>query len=170
MSYEIVSAHYADMEQSAVIAMTVESGAVLITPDRVDLWRGLIDSEIVIASAPSATPSDLRQYAAKKRWVREVGGFTLSPEVGGLEIASDAESQVKISGAAQAATSGLLPKTIKFKSVKGFVDVTPQQIIGIYGALVAHVQTGYMIEDRITTSIALGEITTTAEIDATFGG
>jgi hypothetical protein len=52
--YTIVSAHYANPERTAVIIMTVQSGAVAISErDRPELWEHLMNSGVPISDMPN---------------------------------------------------------------------------------------------------------------------
>lgn len=146
----------------AARAVPQEDGSLAVTvPNEIDA-----DVAAALADLAALRRKRLAAYAADRRWRREVAGIT----VAGVGVATDTASQIKISGAAQAAAAGLLPATVKFKSVAGFVDVSPSQISAIYAALVAHIQAGYAAEAAVADAIAAGTITTSAAIDAAFAG
>lgn len=161
--YTILSAQW--VSDVDVLLKTAEAGAVVVNEtDRPYLWATLQASGVTISPIPGPTAADLYAYAAAKRWERETAGIMVS----GLPIASDVASQTKLAGAAQAATAGLLPATVAFKTQAGFIDVTPAQVRGVYAALVAHVQDCYARESQAAAGILAGTITTRAQVDAAF--
>lgn len=108
------------------------------------------------------TPTGLIAYAAAKRWRVETGGFTLA----GMQIASDATAQTKITATKTAFDNGTLSGTISFKTRSGWVAADAATVNAVYAALVAHVQACYATERSVSDAIAAGTITTIAQIDS----
>lgn len=69
MSYTFLSAAYGNVEGSAIVAVTVEVGAVALSlADTPDAWEALLDSEVAIAAyaepeAPVPAAISDRQFA-----------------------------------------------------------------------------------------------------------
>lgn len=109
-------------------------------------------------------PVDLADYAAQRRWEKEVGGIL----VGGMAIATDDRSKTMIVGARVKAENdpGF---TTPWKGANGeFITIDAATIIAISDAVLAHVAACFALESAVLGAIAAGDITTTAEIDAAF--
>lgn len=102
---------------------------------------------------------DLVEYAAQKRWEKEVGGITLN----GAMIDTSRDSQAMINGAFNWAKEHPT-ETVHFKAASGWVEFDAETMIAIATAVGSHVQQCFATE----ASVAAGMITTTAEIDAAF--
>lgn len=106
----------------------------------------------------------LQQYAAAKRWEKEVGGI----EVNGLSVATDDRSKMMISGARVAAQNDEAFST-QWKTVDGsFVTIDAPSVMAISNAMLAHVSNCFAIEARVLEAIEADTITNTDEIDAAF--
>lgn len=106
----------------------------------------------------------LAEYAAAKRWEKEVGGV----EVNGMTVATDDRSKMLISGARQGAENNDHFK-VRFKFADGsFAEIDAPAIITISDAVLAHVQHCFAIEDRVQQAISDGTITSTSQIDTEF--
>ncbi|QEL21718.1 DUF4376 domain-containing protein [Bosea sp. F3-2] len=118
-----------------------------------------------VHGARAACAAELISYAASTRFTKETGGI----EVAGSPIATDRESQAMISGAF-ALVQAQPDTTIRFKTPTGFVALTAAQMSAVAVSVAQHVQASFGLEADIAEQIEAGEITTTAEIDALFGG
>lgn len=125
---------------------------------------GFVEDPAIAADAGKAA---LRAYVAARRYAFETGGVTY----GGKVYASDRESQGMVSGAVL--LSQYVPEgaTFNFKRADGgFEILNVAGLIGLGLALGAHVQLAFTTESAALGDINAGVITTTAEIDARFGG
>ncbi|KAB2655872.1 DUF4376 domain-containing protein [Brucella tritici] len=106
----------------------------------------------------------LQEYAAAKRWEKEVGGI----EINGLTVATDDRSKTMISGARVAAMAN--PEfTTAWKGAGGeFVPLDANAVIAISDAVLAHVSYCFATEAQVLAAIEGGSITTEAQIDAAF--
>lgn len=105
----------------------------------------------------------LPEYAAAKRWEREVGGI----ELNSLQVATDDRSKLMISGARQGAEANA-EFTTQWKAPSGFITLDAAQIIAISNAVLAHVAACFAIEQQVLAAIETGEVTTTEQIDAAY--
>ncbi len=113
------------------------------------------------ASHPGLT---LQEYAAAKRWEREVGGI----EVNGLTVATDDRSKTMISGARVAAMANPDFKT-SWKGAGGeFVPLDAHAVIAISDAVLAHVSNCFATEAQVLADIEAGAVTTFEQIDTAF--
>lgn len=109
--------------------------------------------------------TDLKAYAAQKRWQKEVGGIT----VGGIPIATDDRSKMLI-GFARVKADKDPSFTTKFKNADGvFSPIDAATIIVISDAVVAHVDACFEIEEEVVAGIESDAIAGAAQIDAAFG-
>ncbi|MPR62113.1 DUF4376 domain-containing protein [Ochrobactrum intermedium] len=108
----------------------------------------------------------LQEYAAAKRWEKEVGGI----EINGLTVATDDRSKTMISGARVAAMAN--PNfTTSWKGASGeFVPLDANAVIAISDAVLAHVSNCFAIEAQVLADIEGGVITTIEQINAAFHG
>lgn len=107
----------------------------------------------------------LQDYAAAKRWEKEVGGI----EVNGLTVATDDRSKMMISGARVAAEANSV-FTTQWKAGDGvFVTIDAAAVIAISDAVLAHVSDCFALEAQVLADIGAGTITTVEQIDAAFG-
>nr|WP_278377177.1 DUF4376 domain-containing protein [Brucella anthropi] len=106
----------------------------------------------------------LQEYAAAKRWEKEVGGI----EVNGLTVATDDRSKTMISGARVAAMAN--PEfTTAWKGSGGeFVPLDAGAVVAISDAVLAHVSNCFAVEAQVLADIDAGAITTVEQIDAAF--
>ncbi|WP_266019065.1 DUF4376 domain-containing protein [Brucella intermedia] len=109
----------------------------------------------------------LQEYAAAKRWEREVGGTVWN----GWPVLSDRESQSKIIAEALAIEKGERADGDPWKFADGeFRPLTNEQMDDLAAAVRLHVRNSYGIEAQVLAAIEAGSITTEDQIDATFAG
>ncbi|MCH6205205.1 DUF4376 domain-containing protein [Brucella ciceri] len=107
----------------------------------------------------------LQEYAAAKRWEREVGGTVWN----GWPVLSDRESQSKIIAEAVAIEKGERADGDPWKFADGeFRPLTNEQMDDLATAVRLHVRNSYGIEAQVLAAIEAGSITTEAQIDAAF--
>lgn len=107
----------------------------------------------------------LQQYAAAKRWEREVGGMVWN----GWPVLSDRESQSKIIAEAVAIEKGERIDGEPWKFADGeFRQLTNEQMDELAAAVRLHVRNSYGIEAQVLAAIDAGSISTEAQIDAAF--
>ncbi|NVM41956.1 DUF4376 domain-containing protein [Ochrobactrum intermedium] len=107
----------------------------------------------------------LQEYAAAKRWEREVSGTIWN----GWPVLSDRESQSKIIAEAVAIEKGERADGDPWKFADGeFRPLTNEQMDDLAAAVRLHVRNSYGIEARVLAAIEAGSITTEAQIDAAF--
>ena len=106
----------------------------------------------------------LQEYAAAKRWEKEVGGI----EINGLTVATDDRSKTMISGARVAAMADPAFITAWKTSNGEFVPLDARAVIAISDAVLAHVTGCFAIEAEVLSGIESGSITTHAQIDPFF--
>lgn len=132
-----------------------------IQPGQAEEWLPDDASEVVAFLDPEP---NLYEYAAQRRWEKEVGGV----EVGGITVMTDDRSKTLIAGARMGADND--PSfTAQFKPAGGsFMEIDAVTIAAISDAVLAHTQACFAIEASVVSSIDAGTITSTAEIDAAF--
>lgn len=113
------------------------------------------------ASHPGMT---LQEYAAAKRWEKEVGGI----EINGFTVATDDRSKTMISGARVAAMANPNFTTAWKGSGGEFVPLDANAVIAISDAVLAHVSNCFATEAQVLADIEAGAITTFEQIDAAF--
>lgn len=106
----------------------------------------------------------LQEYAAAKRWEKEVGGI----EINGLTVATDDRSKTMISGARVAAMANPDFTTAWKGSGGEFVPLDASAVVAISDAVLAHVSNCFAIEAQVLADIEAGAITTVEQIDAAF--
>lgn len=109
--------------------------------------------------------TDLKAYAADRRWRKEVGGVI----VNGIPIATDDRSKQMIMGArlAAAADSGFTtPWVAADNSVH---TLTAAEVIAISNAVLEHVATCFATFATVAAKIDSEEIAGAAQVDAAFG-
>ncbi len=112
----------------------------------------------------AAAHTALLDYAAQKRWEKEVGGI----EVNGLTVATDDRSKTMISGARVAAMADPAFTTSWKGSDGSFVPLDAAAVIAISDAVLAHVSACFALEAQVLADIDNDLITTQAEVDAAF--
>lgn len=112
---------------------------------------------------PAPTKQELLAYAAEKRWEKEASGVT----VNGVVVMTDERSQGLINGAYNMAKENS-ELTFEFKAASGWLTLDAATVIAIGMAVGAHVQTCFAIEKAVAAAVAVGTITTYAEIDGEF--
>lgn len=112
------------------------------------------------ASHPGMT---LQEYAAAKRWEREVGGTVWN----GWPVLSDRESQNKIVAEALAIEKGERADGDPWKFADGeFRPLTNEQMDDLAASVRLHVRNSYGIEAQLLAGIEAGTITTFKQIDS----
>lgn len=107
----------------------------------------------------------LSEYAAAKRWEREVSGTVWNS----WPVLSDRESQSKIIAEAVAIEKGERIDGDPWKFADGeFRSLTNEQMDELAAAVRLHVRNSYGIEAQVLAAIEAGSITTEAQIDAAF--
>lgn len=154
-SVEITAAQYAE-------ALNGMTNGKLVT---IDGGFAVTDPPVIEPPAPEPGPEPtLFEYAAQKRWEKEVGGIT----VNGAPVATDDRSKLMIVGARIKADTD--PSfTTQWKGPDGsFIALNAAAIITISDAVLEHVNNCFAIEDQVLSDITAGVITTTTEIDTVF--
>ncbi|WP_435657957.1 DUF4376 domain-containing protein [Brucella pituitosa] len=105
----------------------------------------------------------LPEYAAAKRWEKEVGGI----EVNGAIIDTSRDSQNMITGAYNYAQENP-SKMVSFKTASGWVRLSATEVTVIAIAVGDHVQALFDLESVVADQIEAGIITTIGQIDAAF--
>ncbi len=110
--------------------------------------------------------ADLAAYLPGRRWQAEVAGIIWS----GWPVATDRESQSKISAAYMMARDGHWPEVSGgWKFGDGvWRAMTAEQVTALALAVSAHVQTAFALEGQLAAGLQAGTVTTRAEIDAAF--
>ncbi|MGH6773130.1 DUF4376 domain-containing protein [Brucella tritici] len=104
----------------------------------------------------------LLEYAAAKRWEREVGGTIWN----GWPVLSDRESQNKIVAEALAIEKGERADDDPWKFADGeFRPLTNEQMDDLAATVRLHVRNSYGIEAQLLAGIEAGTITTYEQID-----
>lgn len=116
-----------------------------------------------LALSSEAAKQKLAEYAAEKRWQKEIAGIT----VGGAPVRTDRESQGLIAGAFQMVQDDP-QKVIKFKTAGGFVDLDATMMGAIARAVGQHVQACFAAEASVVADIDSGAITTFEQVDDGF--
>ncbi|GAA5542594.1 DUF4376 domain-containing protein [Ochrobactrum soli] len=148
----------------------IPGNAVDVTDEQwEDAAQGLlwISQDGVLGSPPpiSSTGMSLQDYAAAKRWEREVGGTVWN----GWPVLSDRKSQSKIIAEAVAIEKCERVDGDPWKFADGgFRPLTNEQMDDLAAAVRLHVRNSYGIEAQLLAAIASGSITTQAQIDAAF--
>lgn len=118
------------------------------------------------ASVPPPPPpnaSDLRAYAAEKRWAVETGGCPWNGHI----IATDRDSQTKLLAEFVAIGGGVRAEPGGWKMAGGdFVLLTNADMTAAIMASRAHIAAAFAAEAAVLAAIGAGSITTLAEIDA----
>nr|WP_278520286.1 DUF4376 domain-containing protein [Brucella anthropi] len=121
-----------------------------------------VEDGIPEAENPGMT---MQEYAAAKRWEREVGGTIWN----GWPVLSDRESQSKIIAEAVAIEKGERADGDPWKFADGeFRQLTNEQMDDLAAAVRLHVRNSYGIEAQVLAAIDAGNITTEAQIEAAF--
>lgn len=116
-------------------------------------------TEAELASHLEAKKAGKLAELASSRYDEEIGGMDFS----GMTIRTDRESQALVTGAALKATSDNT-YVCRWKTTRGFVELTASEIIAVADAVRDHVQSSF---DKEATLIAQVEAATTfAELEA----
>lgn len=110
-------------------------------------------------------PTDLKAYAAHRRWLKEIGGTVWN----GWLVYTDRESQSKIISERLAIEAGERNDPDGWKFADGqFRMVSNADFISLSSAVREHVRACFAIEAAVLAQIEAGTITAEAEIDAAF--
>lgn len=109
--------------------------------------------------------TDLKSYAADKRWQKEIGGIT----VNGISIATDDRSKQMIIGARMAAEADSSFTTPWVASDGSVHTLAAADVIGISNAVLAHVGSCFATYATVAAQIDSADITSAEQIDAAFG-
>jgi hypothetical protein len=161
VSYTFISAAWADAAQTAVVAQTVEAGAVLVSESEHPLlWAALVASSVSISSFAYSSAA-LLDYANAKYTAQMAGGVSID----GVWVSTTGGGRVDMLGAVSLAQ--LAPEHV-FDWVNGatIIQLSAAQVIALGLAVGAWVQDNYTVLGAVRAGIAAENITTTAEIDA----
>ena len=165
----------ADLDPMNSERWLIPAGCVIVEPPQVEepgypSWQNGTWVTIIPAAQnqddleDEQEPPNLKEYAAQKRWEKEVGGMNFA----GFEIATDDRSKILISGAKQGADNDA-DFTTFFSFADGHSEViNAAQIIAISDALLEHVKAVFALYGVVMTGIISGEITTPEQVDAAF--
>ena len=151
---------YEDAESAPETAIDITE----VTPRPEIGWA--VDGANLKPPTPELGPDGLRIYAKAKRDEAESAGVT----VNGVAVASDPESQSRVSNAYSGmGVTGA--ESIRFKASGGFITLTLDQVKAIGSALFAHTQACFDAEGEVSAGIDATPptITTLAQVDAAFG-
>lgn len=109
--------------------------------------------------------TDLKAYAADKRWRKEVGGIV----VNGVPIATDDRSKQMIMGARLAAEADPNFTTPWVANDNSVHTLSAAEVIAISNAVLAHVAGCFATYATVAPQIESGAIAGAAQIDAAFG-
>ncbi|MGO4673821.1 DUF4376 domain-containing protein [Bosea sp. 2YAB26] len=164
MSYTILSATYANVDNTAALLMTEEAGAVICSAaDQPVEWAALIEGPVPVAPYPNAM-DDLTAYARTTRKALEVGGITL----GGVAVATDGESQRKVLGAYVAASRDPNWTTVWSAADGSDHPIDTPTMLAIGDAVQAHINALFVKQSAVLAAISAGTITTPEQVDAAF--
>jgi hypothetical protein len=106
----------------------------------------------------------LVSYAALARYAKEIGGTT----IGGMQVATDRDSQAMVNGAFAAAKDDAT-FTTTWKAADGtWVPLDNATILAVGRGVKAHVNSCFATEASVSGQIASGAITTYDAVDAAF--
>lgn len=175
--YSSASNTYVAVTDAAFVAWLRNNPRATPIANEAELWEVLQQRLVMLPewlfngalfvqpAAGQYTKAQLSAYAASKRYDVETGGVTISA----MPIATDRQSQAMISGAYSLAQRDAA-LSVQFKTASGFVSLTAAQVIEIAVAVATHVQACFSKEAEVGASIAGGQVTSLAEIDAAFVG
>jgi hypothetical protein len=114
---------------------------------------------------PTDVPTDLKAYAAHRRWLKEVGGTVWN----GWPVHTDRESQAKIIAERLAIAEGERDDPDGWKFADGvFRMISNADFIALSNAVREHVRRCFTLEGMALAGIASGDITTPEDVDALF--
>ena len=116
------------------------------------------------ALAPYNLDASLVNYAARKRWEKEIGGIVVS----GVAVATDDRSKQMIMGARIAAEADANFTTPWVAADGTVVELTAAEVIGVSNAVLAHVQNCFTTFASVKADVESDTITTRAQVDAAF--
>lgn len=168
---------YVAADDADLVGWQAAGGVVHSIANEADLWAAisanaadylpgwLFDGETFAQpSIGSHSSTQLRAYAAMKRFAREVGGVVF----GQATVRTDRESQALINGAYSAAVRD--PSFVtRWKVADGtFASLDAEAISTVAGLVAAHVAASFAIEAHVSDQISAGVITSVADVDAAF--
>ena len=110
-------------------------------------------------------PPDLNAYLADKRYRVETGGIVI-PGDPPMPCWTDRATQSMLDRMSRCLERGDAVEPVKVKVPGGFVSLSEAQVNAIGAMVAVHVQACFSLEADLSADIALGNITTTGEIDA----
>lgn len=117
---------------------------------KIDLSQ-LITADSKAKTALLAMEGDL----ADLRWRREVGGTSV-PGIG--QVATDRETQSRLTGLVQAYDAGLMAAPVSWKTAEGWVDLEAQALRAMAQAVTTHVQAAFAAERAVLAELRAGKI------------
>lgn len=155
----IFNVRFKDIYPSAPSFPYDPSSGGLIIPE--EWWS---QANVLNASGFAPTVTELKDYAANKRYIKETSGITVS----GMPIATDRQSQAMLLGAFTMgqAVPGF---TTKWKMEDGSFVTVDTPTLGILAMAVAgFISSMFQLESNVDAAITNGTITTFAQIDTQF--
>lgn len=110
-------------------------------------------------------PPDLNAYLADKRFRVETGGIVI-PGDPPMPCWTDRATQSMLGRVLDSIDRSFVTAPLNIKTPAGASAMSAEQISGIAALVAQHVQQCFDIEASLSAQIALGNITTTGEIDA----
>jgi len=126
------------------------------------LMAWIADGGVIEPYAPP--PVDLLNYAADKRWQKEVGGI----EFGGIPVATDDRSKSMIIGARLAADADPAWSTMWVGADGVVYPIDAAAIVAISDAVQAHVNACFTLYAAVKAGIDDGDVTSAEQIDTAF--
>lgn len=151
------------------IVPVVRAARPLVRPSKVtvegnpQLVDGVWTQAWVQTDAPAPSKDQLLEYAALKRWEKEIGGVALA----GTHIATDRGSQDMI-GNAYSYSQAHPNEAIRFKAASGWVLLDAPTLAAIATAVGAHVQACFTAEAELAGDIEAGIVTTYQQVEEAF--
>lgn len=104
-------------------------------------------TQVISADAKAETNrAAARARLADLRWRHETGGVVLD---GVGPVATDRETQARLTSLVQALEAGLIAAPVSWKAAKGWVDLSPDALRAMARAVATHVQAGFAAERKV---------------------
>jgi hypothetical protein len=162
---------WSDTELAAVGVYRVQPAAPPTNPDvtvsgyHFERSGGVVAQILHFVLPPAPTKVQLKEYAAEKRYDREVAGM-FSPTYG--QLLTDRDTRAIIAQTIQSIDLGLVQSPINWKTPSGFVQLDRAALVGIAGEIAIFVQTTFDKESELDAKIESGEITDKVQIENAF--
>lgn len=127
--------------------------------------NGVISQVLDLIQPDPPTKLKLKDYAASKRYEKEVGGM-VSQTFGPLY--TDRDTRALVAQTIQSIDLGIIQGPINWKAPSGFTHLDRAALIAISTEVAAFVQATFDKEAEVDSKIDDGTFTTKAEIDAAF--